>query len=182
MTQELDTNGIDRQDLDVKLRTALEGFNRHDADAFTSVMTEDVELRHSALPSLIVGRDAVKRAYADTFWTAFPDQTLELTDGPYFHASAPRVAVTWTVRGTHEGLLDPPGLHATGRVAEFVVRDFFELRDGKISRFDVTVDVADILRQLGVLPPSGSGLERGLMQLDRVRTLRGRILKDRHSS
>jgi steroid delta-isomerase-like uncharacterized protein len=164
-------SGIDRHALESLLLAARDGFNRHDADAFTAAMTTDVVLHHSALPEPVVGRDAVKRAYAETFWAAFPDQELTLVDGPFLHSTEPRAVIKWSVRGTHLGVLNPPGLHPTGRTAEFVVCDFIQLRDGQICRFDVTVDVADILRQLGVLPPSGSRLERVLMRMDQAKNL-----------
>lgn len=172
-------SGIDPDTLESLLLGARDGFNRHDADAFTSAMTADVVLHHSALPGPVVGRDAVKRVYAETFWGAFPDQELSLVDGPFLHSTEARAVIKWSVRGTHLGLLNPPGLHPTGRRAEFVVCDFIQLRDGKICRFDVTVDVADILRQLGVLPPSGSRLERVLMRMDQVKNLPRRGVRPR---
>lgn len=151
------------------LSKAMAGFNAQDPEAFTSVMHDNVELHHSAFPEVVRGREAVKKVYADTFWPAFPDMSLELTDGPFFHMSATRFAVEWAVRGTHRARLDPPGLVATGRRIDVAAREIGEIRDGLIQRFNVKVDMGELLRQLGVLPPEGSRTEKALLFMQRLK-------------
>jgi len=151
------------------LSRAMAGFNAKDPDAFTSVMHDNVELHHSAFPGVVQGREAVKKVYADTFWPAFPDMTLELADGPFFHMDASRFAVEWAVRGTNRARLDPPGLVATGRRIDVAAREILEVRDGLIQRFDIKIDMAQLLRQLGVLPPEGSRAEKALLFMQRFK-------------
>lgn len=78
-------------------------FNSHDADGLVAVMTEDVICEHSALPEPIHGRAEVSAFYANSLWKAFPDLTLELADGPFFHPHAPRISFNWLAAGTHTG-------------------------------------------------------------------------------
>ena len=151
------------------LYKAMTGFNAQDPEAFTSVMHDNVELHHSALPGVVRGRETVKKVYADTFWPAFPDINLELTDGPFFHMNAPRFAVEWAVRGTHRARLDPPGLMATGRRMDVTAREIGEIRDGLIQRLNIKIDMGEVLRQLGVLPPEGSRAEKALLFMQRLK-------------
>jgi len=148
---------------------ALAGFNAHAPEAFASVMHDDVVLRHSAYPEIVRGRDNVKRVYSETFWIAFPDLTLELADGPFFHPSAPRMAIEWTVRGTHLARLSPPGLAATGRSIDVAAREILEVRGGRIQHFDIKIDMGQMLRQLGVLPAEQSRAERAVLFLQRFK-------------
>ena len=75
-------------------------FNAHDADGFVAVMTEDVVFEHSAAPAPMHGRAEVSAFYTNTIWKAFPDLTLELMDGPFFHPYAPRISFNWLAAGT----------------------------------------------------------------------------------
>ena len=47
--------------------------------------------------------------------------------------------------------------------------DFHEYRDGKVCRLRIVFDMADIMRQLGVLPPTGGGQERAMTKLTNLR-------------
>lgn len=148
---------------------AVAGFNAHDPEAFTSVMHDNVELHHSAFPEVVRGREAVKNVYAGTFWPAFPDMCIEFNDGPFFHASAPRIAVEWSVTGTHRARLDPPGLVATGRYIDVTAREILEIRDGLIQKLSIMLDMAALMRQLGVLPPEGSRAEKAMLFMQRLK-------------
>jgi predicted ester cyclase len=153
------------------LRRAAKGFNDHDAHAFTSVMAPDVEFIHSALPEPMHGRAEVATTYSERFWQAFPDLSLELADGPFLHPSAPRAAVDWRVRGTHLGRLDPPGLAPTRRVFTTLAREILTIEDGMARRVHLVMDMADVMRQLGILPTSGSRGEAAMLALQRFRRL-----------
>lgn len=148
----------------------LAAFNAHDADGFVAVMSEDVVFEHSAAPATMHGRAEVKAFYNNTLWKAFPDLTLELADGPFFHPHAPRVSLRWRAVGTHTGPLDPPGLAPTAKRVEFDVREIADIRDGLASHIRLVIDMADAMRQLGVLPPRGSRAEQGMAMLQRLRT------------
>lgn len=143
--------------------------NAHDADRFVALMTEDVVLDHSAWSTPIQGRAHVRSFYTDFLFRAFPDLRLEPEDGPFLHPHAPRLAMAWRAVATHTGPLDPPGFAPTGKRMEVSVREIAEFRDGRVSRLQLVVDNAAIMRQLGVLPPQGSRAERGLAALQRLR-------------
>lgn len=84
----------------------LEGFNAHQPDRFVAIMEHEVVINHSAWPTPLRGRDAVRRFYSDFVWKAFPDMRLEREDGPFFHPHAPRVAFAWRVTGRRITPLD----------------------------------------------------------------------------
>lgn len=93
---------------------------------------------------------------------------MELMDGPFFHLHAPRISFNWFAAGTHTGPLDPPGLAPTGKRVEFDVREILEIRDGLASRIRLVVDMADVVRQLGMLPAPGSSGDRAIAMLQRL--------------
>jgi predicted ester cyclase len=137
------------------IQRVVPAFNAHDADGFVAVMTEDVVFEHSAAPAPMHGRAEVSAFYRNNIWTAFPDVTIELMDGPFFHPHAPRISFNWFAAGTHTGPLDPPGLAPTGKRVEFDVREIAEIRKGLVGRIRLVVDMADVMRQLGMLPAPG---------------------------
>ena len=143
-------------------------FNAHDADGFVAVMTEDVVFEHSAAPAPMHGRAEVSAFYTNTIWKAFPDLTLELMDGPFFHLHAPRISFNWLAAGTHTGPLDPPGLAPTGKRVEIDVREIAEIRNGLASRIRLVIDMSDFMRQLGVLPAPGGHGERAIAMMQRL--------------
>lgn len=153
------------------IQRAAKAFNDHDAQAFTAVMAPDVEFIHSALPEPLHGRGEVATTYSEQFWRAFPDLTIELADGPLLHPNAPRAAVDWQVRGTHLGPLDPPGLSPTGRAFTTVARELVTIENGLARRIHLIMDMADVMRQLGVLPASGSRGEAAMMAMQRLQQL-----------
>jgi steroid delta-isomerase-like uncharacterized protein len=153
------------------LAQAISIFNAHDVSGFVALMTEDVVLEHSAAPRTMHGREEVGTFYRESLWKAFPDLTLELADGPFFHPDAPRVSIRWLVTGTHTGPLDPPGLASTGKHVAFDAREVADFRDGLVSRISLVVDMADAMRQLGVLPVVGSRAERAMARVQRLRMM-----------
>ena len=161
---------VDSQLIGRILSIASAGFNDQNSDVFTSVMHDDVEIFHSAFPGVVRGRDSVKRLYESSFWTAFPDMTLELLDGPFFHLDSPRVVVEWLVKGTHLARLEPQGLAATGQRMEVTAREILEIRDGRIQSIDIKIDMGQAFRQLGVLPQEGSNAEKLLLFLQGIKT------------
>ena len=89
-------------------------------------------------------------------------------DGPFFHPHAPRVSFNWFAAGTHTGPLDPPGLAPTGKRVEFDVREIAEIRNGLVSRIRLVVDMANVMRQLGMLPAPGTRAERAIALMQRL--------------
>lgn len=167
---ELKPTAVDESLLGDLLERARDAFNSHDVEGFVAVMADDIVIDHSAWPTQLRGRAEVATFYADYLWKAFPDLVLEREDGPFLHPRAARFSAAWQASGTHKGPLDPPGLAPTGRRFEVPVRELGTIRDGRLSRLQIVVDMADLLRQLGVLPAPGSREERAMAAVQRLRS------------
>jgi len=147
----------------------LEAWNSHDPGRLLALMTDDIVYDDSAWPKTMRGHADV-REFLDHTWRAIPDLRFELREGPYVRAGEPKAAFWWDGYGTHTGALDPPGLSPTGKGMEFDGADFHEYRDGKVARLRIVFNMADAMRQLGVLPPTGGREERGLAKVTNVRS------------
>ena len=105
------------------LQAFAEAWNRHDADALMTFMTDDCVFESSAGPdpwgTRSTGRAAVRRAYEDV-WTVFPD--AHWGDARHIvHGN--RGVSEWTFTGTR---LDGTRVEVNGC-------DLFTFRDGAIA-------------------------------------------------
>jgi steroid delta-isomerase-like uncharacterized protein len=155
---------IDRAFLEEFAPRWLDAWNSHDADRVLACMAEGIVYDDDAWPTTMHGHAEV-RVFLEYIWRAFPDLRFEVVDGPYIDPEAPKVAWYWRGFGTHTGPLDPPGLAPTGKRIEFEGGEFDEYRDGKLVRLRMVLDMADGMRQAGVLPASGSRAERVIARL-----------------
>jgi steroid delta-isomerase-like uncharacterized protein len=130
-------------------------------------MNDDIVYDDSAWPTTMRGHAEV-RPFLDWCWRAFPDLRFELLEGPFLHPHERKASDCWRGVATHTGPIDPPGFAPTGKRVEFDGMTFMEFRDGRLSRLSFVFDMADVLRQLGLLPKSGSRAERGLVGLQRL--------------
>jgi steroid delta-isomerase-like uncharacterized protein len=144
-----------------------DAWNSHDPDRVLDLMTEDVVYDDSAWPSTMRGHSEV-RQFLDYTWRAFPDLRFELVTGPFLHQDGTKATYHWHGSCTHSGVVDPPGLAATGKRVEFEGFDLHEYRDGRVSRLLIVFDLADFMRQLGLMPASGSRAERVAAVLQRM--------------
>lgn len=105
------------------LEAFAEAFNRHDADAVMSFMTEDCVFESSAGPDICgtryAGREAVRAAFAEVFAT-FPD--AQWGQARHFIQEA---------RGVSEWIFT--GTRVDGTRVEVHGCDVFTFRDGKIA-------------------------------------------------
>jgi hypothetical protein len=166
---------LDVAEVHALLDQVRDAFNKQDLDGFVAPMRLDVELEHVAAEGPIHGRDAVASFYGDGLWPAFSDMQLELVAGPFLHPTEPSGMVAWRFRGTHSGRLDPPGLDPTGRTVDVLIHERWHFKDDKVARLVIVFDVASMMRQLGVLPEAGTGMEALLMRTQNVRTSLGRL-------
>jgi predicted ester cyclase len=95
-------------------------------------------------PQGALDREGFKE-YVRQWRAGFPDVYCELDD---FVVQGDRVA--WAVRatGTHTG--DFMGIPPTGSTVEFDSLNIAELRDGRLYRHRVMMDIAKLMGQLGV--------------------------------
>jgi steroid delta-isomerase-like uncharacterized protein len=143
----------------------------HDPDRLLKLMTEDIVYDDTAWPETMRGHADVRR-FLDYTWRAFPDIVFEGVGSPLVAADGPRAAFWWRGTGTNTGPIDPPGVPPTGKRVEFEGADFHEYRDGKVARLRIVFDMADVSRQLGLLPDRDSAAEKALVAMQR---LRGRV-------
>ena len=146
----------------------LEAWNSQDADKVLACMAQDIVYDDDAWPTTMRGHAEV-REFLEHIWRAFPDMRFEVVDGPYIDPEAPKVAWYWRGFATHTGPLEPPGLAPTGKRVEFEGGEFDEYRNGKLVRLRMVFDVADSMRQLGVLPAAGSRAEQAIALLAGLR-------------
>jgi predicted ester cyclase len=86
---------------------------------------------------------------------AFPDHTNTIED---MIAEGDKVAVRWTLRGTHQGVLKGPlgPIPPTGNQVAVTGIHIFRIADGKITERWEEADMLGALQQLGAIPtPQG---------------------------
>ena len=76
-------------------------------------------------------------------------------------ADGDAVFVRWHLTGTHTGTAWA-GIEPSGTRVELDGIDHFTVRDGTVVSNFVVFDQMDVGRQLGLLPPDGSGPDRAL--------------------
>jgi len=105
------------------LQAFADAWNRHDADALMSFMTDDCVFESSAGPDVCgrryVGREAVRAGYAEV-WATFPD--AHWGDARHF-VQGDRGVSEWTFTGTR----------ADGTRVEVNGCDLFTFRGGRIA-------------------------------------------------
>ena len=146
----------------------LTAFNSHEPDCVLELMTDDIAYDDSARSQTMRGHAEV-REFLEFLVGAFPDFAVERVGGPLVASDGARAAFWWRCRMTNSGPIDPPGIPATGKLVEYEGADFHEYRDGKVARLRIVFDMADVSRQLGLLPTPGSLGERAMVLAQQVR-------------
>ena len=142
-------------------------WNGCDTDAMAHLITEDIIWADPALPQPAHGIAAVQE-FMRTSFRAFPDLRFGQPDPPALAVNGEVVLWAWYMQGTHRGPIDPPGFAATGRSMRVDGIDQWTMRDGRIARYRAFYDMNDVARQLGIVPASGSRVERGMVALQRL--------------
>lgn len=145
------------------VRALYDAFNAGDLDGAAALVSDDFELTDVAAGQTLSGPDGCRR-WIGMFRTALPDASAELVD---VIAEGSRVATEHIGRGTHRGpLVGPAGtIPPTGRAIELRLAEFFDVHQGKITSLQAYYDSASLMRQLGLMPPQGSSVERGMTSL-----------------
>jgi glyoxylase-like metal-dependent hydrolase (beta-lactamase superfamily II)/predicted ester cyclase len=136
---------------------------RRDVEAMAALWAPDGE-EHIASQVDAVGPNGV-RAYFTELFTAFPDFALTVETTV---AEADKVAVHWKATANMTGPLW--GLEPTGAHIEIEGIDLLRVRDGLIVRNDAVPDGMALARQIGLVPPAGSGIEQRLFSAFNART------------
>ena len=126
-------------------REYLEAWNRRDWKTFREVLDDEVtytggdgQLQRGPEASMAVGQ---------MFATALPNGRIDIRE---VHSAGDTAIVEFTGSGTHTG--DLMGIAPTGRQMSINVCTVLTVRGGKIVSEREYMDMAHIMRQLGVMP------------------------------
>ena len=120
-------------------------WSAHDLDRLLPLFTDDVVYEDVTMGVVNRGRSQL-RAFAEAFFSGFPDITFELRSSV---ANGAGGSGEWIMRGTHRG--DLPGMPATGKRMEVRGASTFEFEGGRIRRCSDYWDMATFLKQLGLM-------------------------------
>jgi steroid delta-isomerase-like uncharacterized protein len=99
------------------------------------------------------------RAWFGDLFRAFPDFVMEIVE---IVAEGEKAAVRWHATGTFDGSSNFEGLAPNGSRVNVQGCDVLTIRGGRIQHNDAYMNGAEMMRQLGVLPPVGSPPEKAL--------------------
>lgn len=153
---------------DTARRAIEECFNQGNLAAVDEIYAEGIRHHDPAPGGEYVGRDGVKRQ-VQMYRDAFPDLRTTIDD---IFECEDRVAMRWTVRGTHRG--DLMGLAPTGAQVTTTGITIDRCEDGKIVESWTNSDTLGLLRQLGAAPEPGSLTARVGLQLQHLAARRHR--------
>jgi steroid delta-isomerase-like uncharacterized protein len=146
-------------------RGYFEAVGRRDLDAMTAFYEPGGVGEIYGLVRLQVP-DSYRAWFGDLF-RAFPDFEMEIVE---IVAEGEKAAVRWRARGTFDGSVRFEGLAPNGATVDVQGCDVLTVRDGRIHRNDAYMNGAEMMRQLGALPPAGSGPERALTAVLNLKT------------
>ena len=147
-------------------------FNRHDPDAIRAFGTENSVDHFLALGVDARGPDEVV-SFFEEFLAAFPDWQMRIEN---IVEDDRHAVVQWRGTGTFKGA-PFQGLEPTGCLIGIPGCDVFRFdEDGKIAEVTIYYDGAEFARQIGMLPPQGSTLDKWMTEAFNALTrLRRRI-------
>ncbi|WP_043174681.1 ester cyclase [Streptomyces sp. NRRL B-24484] len=137
-------------------RAVFAALDARDLDRLTGLCHPDVVDDFLAVGE-VRGPVEVRRFFAELL-TALPDFSITAEDVIGDHRGA---AVTWRTTGTFSGGAFQ-GVRPNGRRIDLRGIDFMEIESGLVRRNRIAYDGATFARQVGMLPPRGSALDRSL--------------------
>ena len=124
----------------------IEAFNRQDTERLGQLVSStNPSFQFSGMRSSM-DWNRTKQFFA-AFWSAFPDLSAKIEE---IVAEGDKVAIRVNNTGTHKGEFQsiPP----TGKKVSFGGRDFLTLSDGKIVDQRASVDMMELMQQVGAIP------------------------------
>ena len=164
-----------RKAVEEKVRSYFDAMDRRDAGAMASHWREDgVE---DVVPvGVMRGRDELSAFFASMF-AAMPDARTTVTR---LVAGEQSCAVEWRIEGTFNGA-PYMGLEPTGKHVEIRGFDLIEVEDGELVSNTAYFDGAAFARQIGLLPPDGSGADRAMKSAFNALTKLRRAVAERRN-
>lgn len=145
----------------------LEAWLSLDADAVAALCSEDVVWNDPGLPEPLHGREGV-REFVRATAQAFPDFHVEELGKPYISSDEPRVLSRYRMTGTLRGHWPYTALAPTGRSIILPGVDEWTFSGELMSHYTTYYDSLDMARQLGIIPPTGSGADRAMAALQHL--------------
>ena len=135
----------------VLIRRLYDEVNKGNLAIVDELISPNFVLHHPLSPEVLRGPEGFKQLVT-RLRTAFPDLSIATED---MLAEGDKVAVWFTVRGTHQGvLLDMP---PTGKPVNLTGVAMYRIGDGKIVEDRVAEDLLALMQQLGRAPALGEG-------------------------
>ncbi|HTY31095.1 ester cyclase [Mycobacterium sp.] len=144
-------------------------WNQHDTMDLADLVAEDVVWIDPIVVEPARGVEGV-RQFMENSWRAMPDLHFDVIGPRCFADDAPVAMVPWKMTGTYLHRFDPPGFAPTGRRIYVDGVDVYTFREHKIAHYVAYYDVSLLMRQLGILPASGSREEKMFVAVQRLRT------------
>ena len=164
-----------RKAVEQRARSYFDAMDRRDAEGMlTHWSDEGVE---DVIPvGVMRGREEL-RSFFNSLFRAMPDARTTVTR---IVAGEQSCAVEWRMEGTFSG--EPyMGIDANGKHVEIRGCDLLEFEDGQIASLTAYSDGAGFARQIGLLPPDGSGADRAMKSAFNAATKVRRALAERRS-
>jgi predicted ester cyclase len=127
---------------------AIEAFNKHDVNALTALMTDDVTLTEGSAPADKVGKAAVKKSYQELF-KGFSDVKLDVTK---VWAAGDYVVAEGVFSGTNDGNIPSWKLKKTGKKVSTRYLEVSKFAGGKVKNVWTLDNGMALASQLGLLP------------------------------
>ncbi|HVS89932.1 MAG TPA: ester cyclase [Candidatus Acidoferrum sp.] len=126
-----------------------EVWNKRRVELVDELMSPSHAMHNNHLPDSGIGPEAYKREVA-RFVTGFPDLRFTVED---MVAENDKVAVSWTISGTHRG--EFRGIPPTGKKISVEGITIHHIADGKIMDSYISLDYLGLMQQLGIAPAFG---------------------------
>jgi steroid delta-isomerase-like uncharacterized protein len=141
----------DPTDLENRLERLIDGvWNGEDPSVADELVAEDYYIHDRDLAEEIRGPE-LYRALASGTREVFPDMRITIEDSV---AAGDRVALRWTMHGTHEGELF--GVAPTGRAVTLSAIEIDRFEGGRLAETWTQSDTAGLMEQVGALPESAA--------------------------
>jgi steroid delta-isomerase-like uncharacterized protein len=149
-------------------RAYFEAVGRRDLDAMTEFYVPGGVGEIYGLVRLEVPTSY--RAWFGDLFRAFPDFEMEIVE---IVAEGEKAAVRWRANGSFSGNANFEGLAPNGATVDVQGCDVLTIRDGRIQHNDAYMNGAEMMRQLGALPPAGSAPEKAMTAVLNLKTRLG---------
>lgn len=119
--------------------------------------------------------DGVREFFGELF-AAVPDFELRVLD---YTAQDDRVVARWEAHGTFSGTTPFKGITPNGAKIALEGCDVLVVKDGLIVRNDAYSDSMKFARDIGMMPPEASGIERAMFGAFNLKTRAAAAVRDR---